>query len=91
MVKLTNKIGGLVMCKVNIYDLKTNFSKYIELLEKGKEEEIIVSRYGKKVARITLYNEEKKTKRLGAALGKLEYMPFSLEDPDDEIAKSFGY
>ena len=79
------------MCKVNIYDVKTNFSKYIELLEKGQEKENVVSRYGKKIARITLYKEEKIIKRLGAANGRLKKMPFSLEDPDGEIAKSFGY
>ena len=79
------------MCKVNIYEAKTNFSKYIELLEKGHESEIIVSRYGKKIARITLYKEERTIKRLGAAKNRLKKMPFSLDDPGDEIAKSFGY
>ena len=79
------------MCKVNIYEAKTHLSKYVEMLENGHEEEIILCRYGKKVAKIVLYEEDKETKRLGAAKGILEKLPFSLEDVDGEIAKSFGY
>ena len=78
------------MCKVNVYDLKTNISKYLELIESGKEEEIIICRYDKKVAVISPYKEGKKKKRLGAAIGILEQKPFSLED-DGTIAKEFGY
>lgn len=79
------------MCKVNVYEAKTNFCKYLEMLEKGQEKEIIIARYGKKVAKIVLYEEKKTIKRLGSAIGSLEYKPFSLEDVDSEIAKSFGY
>ena len=79
------------MCKVNVYEVKTNFSKYLDMLQKGETDEIVISRYGKKIAKITLYDEKKQSKRLGAAIGKLKKLPFSLEDPDGEIAKSFGY
>lgn len=78
------------MIKVNVYEAKTNLSKYLELIESGEEKEIVICRYGKKIARITLYND-KRIKRIGAAKGVLKNMPFSLEDADDEIAKSFGY
>ena len=43
------------MAKVNIYEAKTNLSKYIEMLESGKEEEIVITRYDKKVAKIILF------------------------------------
>ena len=79
------------MCKVNIYEAKTNLSKYVEMLENGQEEEIVLCRYGKKVAKIVLFEESKETMRLGAAKDVLEQLPFSLEDVDGEIAKSFGY
>ncbi len=79
------------MNKINIYEAKTNLSKYIGLLQSGDESEIIISRYGKKIAKIVLYQEDEKTKRLGAALGVLKKMPFSLEDVDDEVSESFGY
>ena len=78
------------MCKVNVYELKTNISKYLELIENGKEKEVIICRYGKKIAVISAYEQNKKTKRLGAAKGVLEQMEFSLED-DGSIAKEFGY
>ena len=79
------------MCRINVYEAKTNLSKYLGKLENGEEKEIIISRYGKKIAKITLYEEDKKKKRLGAAIGILPKKPFSLEDVDEEIAKSFGY
>ncbi len=60
------------------------------MLEEGKEQEIIITRYGKKVAKLVLFNEDKKAKRLGVAKDVLKEKPFSLED-DGEIAKSFGY
>ena len=43
------------MCKVNIYEAKTNLSKYVEMLENGTEEEIIITRYDKKVAVLKLF------------------------------------
>ena len=81
------------MCKVNIYEAKTNLSKYLQMLEEGKEEEIIITRYDKKIAKIVLCNEDKDVKRLGAGIGILPDVPYTLDDPelDAEIAKEFGY
>lgn len=79
------------MCKVNIYEAKTNLSKYIELLEKGQEEEIIVTRYDKKVARIVLYNEKKDVKRIGAGKDILGDKDFILKSDEDDFATLFGY
>ena len=79
------------MCKVNIYEAKTNLSKYVEMLEKNEEEEIIITRYDKKVAVLKLYKEESPKKRLGVALGVLEKKDFVLKDPNDEMDELFGY
>lgn len=80
MVKLTN-IGG-IMCIVNVYDAKTNFSKYLEMLESGKEKEIVVARYGKKIAKIVLIDAEETPMRIGA--GKA-FFPKNIEyDLTDE-------
>ena len=79
------------MYTINIYKAKTNLSKLIKMLEEGKEQEIIITRYGKKVAKLVLFNEDKKAKRLGVAKDVLKEKQFSLEDIDGEIAKSFGY
>lgn len=78
------------MCIANVYELKTNISKYLELLESGKEKEIIICRYGKKIAIISSYDNSNKKKRIGAAIGKIKYKDFSLED-DGTIANEFGY
>ena len=79
------------MCKVNIYEAKTNLSKYVEMLESGKEEEIVITRYDKKVAKIVLYKTEKEKKRLGAASGVLPNKSFVLKDPNDNMDDLFGY
>lgn len=79
------------MCKVNIYEAKTNLSKYVEMLENGTEEEIIITRYDKKVAVLKLFEEEKTKKRLGTAKGILKEKPFVVKDPDDKMDVLFGY
>lgn len=80
------------MCKVSVYEAKTNLSKYLEMLESGKEKEIVITRYGKEIAVLNLYDNKKKKKRLGAAIGILEIKEFNLKDPSfDEIYKAMGY
>ena len=81
------------MCKVSVYDVKTNLSKYLEMLDDGTEEEILITRYDKKIAVIKKYKEDENTKRLGAAIGILPELPFCLNDEEmnDEISKEFGY
>ena len=74
--------------EVNVIQAKTDFSKLLRLLESKKEESIIVSRYGKPVAKITPYNVPVVSNRLGIADGK--YGPINLDDFDsdnEEIAR----
>ena len=75
---------------INIYEAKTNLSKYIEMLEKKEEQEIIITRYDEKVAKITLFDEDKKLKRLGAGEGMFPDFKFDLHAFDEEIIKEFG-
>lgn len=79
------------MCKVNIYELKANLSKYIELLESGKESEIIISRYDKKIAKITLLADESKKDLIGCGGKKLEGKKFELKKGFEDIPELFGY
>ena len=81
------------MCSVNMYEAKTNLSKYVEKLENGEEKEIVLCRYGKKVAKIVLFDNDVAKKRLGAGIGILsgEDCDFDNEEINAEIAKEFGY
>lgn len=56
------------MTKVNMLEAKTNLSKLVEAVETGKEQEIILARNGKPVARIVPI--ERVGIRIGLAEGK---------------------
>ena len=79
------------MCKVNIYEAKTNLSKYVEMLESGKEEEIVITRYDKKVAKIVLYSEKKNVKRIGAGKDLMANVDYVLKSDEYGINDLFGY
>ena len=80
------------MCKVNVYELKTNLSKYIDLLETGEEKEIIICRYDKQVVKmIPLSKEELEKTRCGCGIGIVEDRDFDLKNGFDDILDSFGY
>lgn len=76
------------MCKVNVLEAKTKFSKLLALLESGDEEEVIVCRHDKPVAKMTLVPKVDVSKRIGIAKGKLIY-PDDINEMDDEIAAMF--
>lgn len=78
------------MCRVNIYELKTNLSKYIDLLEKGNEEDIVICRYDKPIAKIVLIQEKKK-KLCGCAEEKWGNVDFELKKGFEDIPELFGY
>ena len=78
------------MYKVNVLEAKTNFSRLLALLENHQEEEIIVCKSGKPVAKMVLM-EPDVSKRIG--LFKGQFKAPSVEEFDemnDEIAKLFG-
>ena len=94
MVKKTSMVrnittkGGIHM-QVNILEAKTNLSNLVRLIETGKEENIIIARYGKPVAKMVVYNDTPVSKRIGVAKGKLK-SPDDLDKYNDEIASLFG-
>jgi antitoxin (DNA-binding transcriptional repressor) of toxin-antitoxin stability system len=75
--------------QVNILEAKTNLSNLVRLIETGKEERIIIARYGKPVVKMVLYNDVPVSKRIGVAKGKLK-SPDDLDQYSDEIAGMFG-
>lgn len=78
------------MCKMSIKEAQANFSKIIALLERKEESEVIVTREGKPVVKIVLYEEPKSFDSIiGIAEGKF-VVPDNFDEPDDEIARMFG-
>lgn len=75
--------------QVNILEAKTNLSNLVKLVETGKEEQIIIARYGKPVAKMILYNDKPISRRIGVAKGKLE-SPENLDKYNGEISEMFG-
>jgi prevent-host-death family protein len=54
---------------INVHDLKTNYSKYLEQVISG--EEILLGKHGKVVAKIVPLNNTKKPRVPGALKGKI--------------------
>ena len=75
--------------QVNILEAKTELSKLVRLIETGKEERIVIARYGKPVVKMTIYNDAPVSKRIGIVKGKLK-SPDDLDRYNDEIADLFG-
>lgn len=75
--------------QVNILEAKTELSKLIKLIETGKEDHIIIARYGKPVVKMTVYNDTPVSRRIGIAKGKIQ-APDDLDRYNEEIARLFG-
>ena len=75
--------------QVNILEAKTELSRLIRLVETGKEECVIIARYGKPVVKLTPYTDVPVNKRIGIAKGRLK-APVDLDRHNDEIADLFG-
>lgn len=76
------------MCQVNVFQAKTEFSKLLAKLESAEEEEIVIARNGKPVARLVPWKEKDARKRLGAAKG-LFRVPEDFGAGDEEVARLF--
>jgi len=75
--------------QVNILEAKTNLSNLVRLIETGREDHIVIARYGKPVVKMVIYNDKPISKRIGVAKGKLK-SPEDLDRHNDEIAEMFG-
>ena len=67
------------MVKVNIFEAKTNLSKYLRMLLTEEETGIIIANHGKPVAKLVPYEEPKAKRVIGAAKEKVAPLP-SLEE-----------
>lgn len=62
------------MTSVNMFEAKTNLSKYVLAVEEKKEAYILITRNGKPVAKIVPYDDQPQT-RIGLGKGILPEMP----------------
>lgn len=75
------------MQQINIFQAKQTFSALIEQIESGQEEEIIIARNNKPVAKITPLEPTERFP-LGIAKGQFE-IPDDIDKHNDEIAEMF--
>jgi antitoxin (DNA-binding transcriptional repressor) of toxin-antitoxin stability system len=73
---------------MNVLEAKTNFSKLLAMLENREEDEIIICKNNKEIAKITLIPQVDVSKRIGIAKG-LFTVPDDINEMDDEIAAMF--
>ena len=74
--------------EVNVLEAKTKLSSLIKKIEIGKEKQIIITKYGKPVVKMSIYNDVPVSKRIGVAKGKLK-TPKDLDKYNDEIFEMF--
>ncbi len=77
------------MLQVNVLEAKTELSRLIKLIESGKEDQIVIARYGKPVVKMSVYNDVPVSNRIGIAKGKFD-VPDDLDRDNGEIEALFG-
>lgn len=79
------KSKGPKMEQVNIYEAKTQFSRYVEKAEAG--EDIIIARGGKQVARLTSISPQRRPVCFGVLKGKVRVSDdFDAPLPEEVLA-----
>lgn len=76
------------MITVSLFDAKTHLSRLIEQIASGTEDEIVISRNGKPVARVVPMAEDA-TRRIGIAAGEFE-VPDDIDAHNAEVASLFS-
>ncbi|NLJ47187.1 MAG: type II toxin-antitoxin system Phd/YefM family antitoxin [Treponema sp.] len=76
------------MSQVNVFQAKTEFSKLLARIEDGSEEEIVVARNGKPVARLVRWEGPDIRNRIGIAKG-LFRVPEDFDEDNSLIRELF--
>ncbi len=77
------------MQTVNMFQAKTSLSKLVAAVESGQEKEIIISRHGVSVARLTSTTRQPTQQRIGVAKDCF-VVPDNIDEPNDLILKMFS-
>lgn len=75
------------MTIVNIHEAKTHLSRYIDAVESGAEDEVVIARNGKPAAKLVPI-AKKQPIRWGLAKGKYE-IPDNIDALNPEIERMF--
>ena len=75
------------MQTVSLFDAKTHLSRLVDQIASGQEDEIVISRNGKPVARVLPIPADA-TRRIGIARGEFE-VPDDIDQHNTEVAKLF--
>ena len=73
---------------VNMLQAKTHLSRLVEAIEQGTENEIVIARNGRPVARLVPMPTAGMSVRLGVAKGAFE-VPDDIDVHNDEVARLF--
>jgi prevent-host-death family protein len=75
------------MRTIDLSEAQAGLSRLIELIERGEEQEIVLSRNGRPVAKLVPL-EAPRRKRIGVAQGQFE-VPDDIDASDEDITKLF--
>lgn len=76
------------MQTLNMLEAKTHLSRLVESLESGAEDEILIARHGRPVARLTRLEKTDASRRIGVAKGRFE-VPDDIDAHNNEVARLF--
>ena len=77
------------MRAVNVLEAKTNLSRLLASLEAGNEEEILIARHGRPIARLTAVSRGRVGDRIGVAKGKFT-VPDDIDAVNSEVLSLFS-
>lgn len=76
------------MQTLNMLEAKTHLSRLVESLESGSENEILIARHGRPVARLTKIEAVDASRRIGVAKGLFE-VPDDIDAHNEEVARLY--
>ena len=77
------------MNSISLFEPKTHLSRVVEELVSGAEKEVIISRHGKPMVRVTAISPKNVSLHIGLAKGKF-IVPDSFDEVNPEIERLFA-
>jgi len=76
------------MLSVNMLEAKSSLSRLVASIEQGLEQEIIIARHGRPVAKLVAITENTTQQRIGIAKGLFD-IPDNIDDTNVSISQLF--